>query len=108
LIRAAGRSAPHGRRFRGAAINRATSRRPSAYIVVEQAPRADADDALPSRNGHAMNTTTDDMLVFLDLCDPDSEAAALALLDHEFPEAPTLERQEAARVYVLERRRPAG
>jgi hypothetical protein len=55
-----------------------------------------------------MNTTTDDMLVFLDLCDPDSEAAALALLDHEFPEAPTLERQEAARVYVLERRRPAG
>jgi hypothetical protein len=55
-----------------------------------------------------MSTTTDDMLAFLGLCDPDSEAAALALLEHEFPDEPALLRQEAARSYVLERRPPVG
>jgi hypothetical protein len=51
-----------------------------------------------------MSTTIDEMLAFLELCDPDSEAAALALLEHEFPDAPDLERQRAARAFVLERR----
>jgi hypothetical protein len=55
-----------------------------------------------------MTATIDDMLAFLALCEPDSEAAALALLEHEFPDAPELQRQEAARSYVLERRPPVG
>jgi hypothetical protein len=49
-----------------------------------------------------MSTKTDEMMAFLALCDPDSEPAALALLAHEFPDAPESERQEAARIYVLE------
>lgn len=99
---------PEGGRFAGARRSIALHPVGGAPISLSNGRRADAADALYSRNGRAMSTTIDEMLAFLELCDPESEAAALALLEHEFPEAPELERQEAARTYVLEHRPSIG